>query len=272
MNNKVVLVTGASSGLGKSIAKYLSERGFKVYGTSRSVQQDFEGVTMLQMDVTKKNEVELSISSILEIEKRIDVLINNAGIGMVVPLEESDSMDFSSVINTNLIGPFETIKAILPQMRKQGSGIIINISSIASRVGLPFRSAYCASKSGLDGLTEALRMEVKAWGIKVCSVQPGDIRTNINDHRIMYAKKDSAYKSSFGRCSQIINNDVLVALEPDYFAERIFRIIRSKKIKRAYVLGRPMQKLTILLRNILPDSLFERIIMGYYKTLEKRKN
>jgi NAD(P)-dependent dehydrogenase (short-subunit alcohol dehydrogenase family) len=147
MNKKVVLVTGASSGLGKSIAQYLSAKGFKVYGTSRSFGKDIEGVTMLKMNVTKKEEIKAALSIIIQIEQRIDVLINNAGIGMAAPLEDSETADFKNVIDTNLVGAYEVIKSVLPQMRKQGEGLIINVSSIAAKFGLPYRSAYCASKA-----------------------------------------------------------------------------------------------------------------------------
>jgi short-subunit dehydrogenase len=117
----------------------------------------------------------------------------------------------------------------------------------------------------LDGLTEALRMEVKKFGIKVCSIQPGDIRTNIGDHRIVNLRKNSVYKTSFERCYQIINDDVASALNPDFFAEKVVEIIQSKEVKRSYVLGKPMQKVTIALKRILPDSWFEKMINNYYK-------
>ena len=265
MIKKVVLVTGASSGLGKSIAQFLSKKGFKVYGTSRSLGKDINGVTILKMDVTKKDEIKAALSIIIQIEQRLDVLINNAGIGMTAPLEDSNTADFKNVIDTNLVGAYETVKTVLPPMRKQGSGLIVNVSSIASKFGLQYRSAYCASKATMDGLTKALRMEVKKFGIKICSIQLGDIRTNIKDHLIVNLKKDSVYKASFERCYKIINDDVAFALMPDFFAEKVYGIINSKNVKRSYVLGKPMQKVIVILKRILPDSWFEKIINNYYR-------
>jgi NAD(P)-dependent dehydrogenase (short-subunit alcohol dehydrogenase family) len=264
MQKKVVLVTGASSGLGKSIAQYLLAKGFIVYGTSRS-GINVAGFSMLKMNVLCQTEITETITTILQNEKRLDILINNAGIGMAGALEDSNEADFTKVISTNLIGPFRVIKSVLPQMRKQGQGLIINVSTLGSIFGLPYRSAYCASKSALDSLTESLRMEVKRFGINVCSIQPGDIRTNIGDQRIVNIPENSAYKKSFDQCYEIINSDVANALSPEFYAKKVYKIISSSRIKRSYILGHTTQKITALLKRILPDHVFERLIMNYYK-------
>jgi len=261
---KVILITGASSGLGQAIANYLHQQGHTVYGTSRkSIQANWNS---LVMDVCNEQSVTTGVQQIISNEQRIDVLINNAGLGIAGALEETLLTDVSLVFNTNVQGVVATSKAVLPYMRKQQSGHIINISSVASEMGLPYRAIYSASKAAVDKITEALRMEVSKYNIQVCSVQPADINTPIGDHRVMApAVLGSVYQESFQRTMNHINEGVKNGVAPESIAPLIEKIIFSKKVKRAYLSGKPMQTISVHLKKWLPNTWFEGIIKKYYE-------
>ena len=178
--SKVILVTGASSGIGKSIAIFLSEKGYKVFGTSRNPKNvenfSFE---IIALDVLKMETIEKAIAYIIKKEGRLDVLINNAGMGITGPIEDTPTDEMRAVFNTNFFGAIDVMKAVLPQMRAQKSGLILNVTSIAGYMGLPFRGLYSATKGALELVTEAVSMEVKSLGIKAVNVAPGDFATNI---------------------------------------------------------------------------------------------
>ena len=141
--SKVVLITGASSGIGKSTAEFLSAKGFKVYGTGRNPKKnENNGYSLIALDVTKPDTISLAVNLILEKEGRIDVLVNNAGMGITGPVEDTPTNEMKKVFETNFFGAIDMMKAVLPQMRKQQSGTIINVTSIAGYMGLPYRGVY----------------------------------------------------------------------------------------------------------------------------------
>jgi len=261
---KVVLVTGASSGLGKALANLLHKKGYTVYGTSRNPKPEQHAFTLLRMDVQDETSVQHAINQIVTQCGRIDILINNAGIGIAGPVEQLQLSNIKEVLDTNFFGVVRTTQAVLPIMRKTGGGRIINISSIASEIALPYRAIYSASKAAVDRLTEALRMEVAPFGIDLCSIQPGDIRTEINEHRIMeYNDPDNVYRATFEKVAKTMNEEVDHGVEPSVIAEQIVAILEKQKIKKAYPLGKPMQKLSLVIKKILSPSAFERIIKQY---------
>ena len=175
---KVVLVTGGSSGIGKSICEILIQHGFIVYGTSRNPDNYSSSlVPLLSLDVTKKETIESCIAELVEKEGKIDVLINNAGVGITGPIEEIPEEEIKRNFETNFFGPINVIKSVLPQMRDQNNGLIINITSIAGYMGLPYRGIYSASKGALEILTEAFRMELKDFNIHMTNLAPGDFAT-----------------------------------------------------------------------------------------------
>ena len=163
--NKVVLITGGSSGIGKSIGEFLHHKGFVVYGTSRNPEKVVNAIfPLIALDVRDVDSINKAVAKVIAISGRLDVVINNAGVGITGPLEEIPTSEIKNNFETNLFGPIEVMKAVLPQMRVQQSGLIINITSIAGYMGLPYRSVYSASKGALELITEALRMEVKPFG------------------------------------------------------------------------------------------------------------
>src|SRR6478736_1316416 len=198
--SKVVLITGGSSGIGKSIGNFLHQKGFTVYGTSRNPEKVTGSVfPLVALDVRNSESIKSAVAEVIGLSGRIDVLINNAGVGITGPLEEIPASEIKNNFETNLFGPIEMMKAVLPQMRSQKSGLIINVTSIAGYMGLPYRGVYSASKGALELITEALRMEVKSFGINITNVAPGDFATNIAAGRFHAPLlKGSAFEIPYG--------------------------------------------------------------------------
>lgn len=265
--SKVVLITGGSSGIGKSVGEYLTQRGFKVYGTSRNPENYKNSTfTILALDVKEVATINDTIKSVIEKEGRLDVLINNAGAGITGPIEETPETEIKANFDTNFFGPINVIKAVLPQMRKQQSGLIINVTSIAGYMGLPYRGIYSASKGALELLTEAFRMELKAFNISMTNVAPGDFATNIAAGRYHAPLlENSPYKTSYGNTLKLMNDHVDSGSDPNIMAKAIYNIINTKKPKVHYKVGEFMQKFSIVLKRILPDKVYEKLLMNHYK-------
>lgn len=264
----VILVTGASSGIGLSTAKYLANKGYKVYGTSRKTEMGKEenGITYLKLDVTQDHSVNEAANFLLTIEGRIDVVINNAGIGMVGSVEDSSPDEMKEHFETNYYGVVRVMRSFLPKMREQRSGKIINISSITGFFGLPYRGVYSASKAAISLLTESMRMELLSYGVHAIVVAPGDFNTKIEKSRIMAKKSlSSDYKNEFEKVHAILNEEVHSSDDPIKVAQVIHKCIKSKKPKPYYLAASPFQKLVVHLRYWLPTKLFQRLIMNNYK-------
>lgn len=265
---KVVLITGASSGLGKATASYLLAKNYRVFGTSRDPQKYNSNINfeLLPFDLNQPKTAKQLVDQVIRKTGRIDVLINNAGAGITGPIEETDLNSITSHFSINLFGPLSLIQKVLPVMREQKSGLIINITSIGGYMGLPFRGIYSASKGALGLSSEALRMEVKRFGVDVVTLAPGDYATDIAKRRIYSPlKNDSPYYDLYKYSLDIIDEHVDQGSNPRYFAQMVHKIIKMKKRKVHYRSGTFLQKLSILLKSILPDTLFEKIIMNYYK-------
>ncbi|MCB9080865.1 MAG: SDR family oxidoreductase [Lewinellaceae bacterium] len=261
---QVVLITGASSGLGLALATLLQQRGYTVFGTSRQPASPNFPFTMLQMDVLDEASIATAITDIIAREGQLDILINNAGLGIAGPVEQLQLASIQRVFDTNLYGVVRTTQAVLPVMRRQGHGRIINISSIAAEVALPYRALYAASKAAVDRLTDGLRMEVAPFGIQCCIVHPGDIKTNINANRIMeYDPQVADYRESYERVAKAINQGVDHGKDPAELADQIAGLLLRKNWKKSYAMGRPMENIALVIKRILPGTWFERIIKQY---------
>ncbi|WP_338840046.1 SDR family oxidoreductase [Flavobacterium ginsenosidimutans] len=265
--SKVVLITGGSSGIGKSIGEFLHQKGFVVYGTSRNPEKVLNSVfPLVALDVRNSDSIKTAVNEIIETSGRLDIVINNAGVGITGPLEEIPTEEIRNNFETNFFGPIEVMKAALPQMRKQNSGLIINITSIAGYMGLPYRSVYSASKGALELITEALRMEVKAFGVEITNVAPGDFATNIAAGRYHAPViKDSAYEKVYGEVLATMNDHVDAGSNPNEMAEAVYKIIQTKKPNVHYKVGAFMQKFSIVLKRALPDKVYEKMLMNHYK-------
>ncbi|GAL65702.1 SDR family oxidoreductase [Jejuia pallidilutea] len=265
--SKVVLITGGSSGIGKSIGEFLTNKGFKVYGTSRTPKNySSSKFPLLALDVKDVSTIKTSVASIIEKEGTLDVLINNAGAGITGPIEEIPEAEIKANFDTNFFGPINVIKAVLPQMRKQQSGLIINITSIAGYMGLPYRGIYSASKGALEILTEAFRMELKPFNIQMTNVAPGDFATNIAAGRYHAPlQKSSPYHTTYGKSLELMNAHVDAGSDPDMMAKAVYKIINTNKPKVHYKVGEFMQKFSVVLKRILPDTIYEKLLMNHYK-------
>ncbi len=265
--SKVVLITGGSSGIGKSIGEFLHHKGFVVYGTSRNPEKVLNSIfPLVALDVRNSDSIKNAVNRIIETSGRLDIVINNAGVGITGPLEEIPTEEIRNNFETNFFGPIEVMKAALPQMRKQNSGLIINITSIAGYMGLPYRSVYSASKGALELITEALRMEVKAFGVEITNVAPGDFATNIAAGRYHAPViKDSAYEKVYGEVLATMNDHVDAGSNPNEMAEAVYKIIQTKKPNVHYKVGAFMQKFSIVLKRALPDKMYEKMLMNHYK-------
>ena len=265
---KVVLVTGGSSGIGKSISEFLSEKGFKVYGTSRNPEKHQEKISfpLLNMEVTNPSSINEVITKIIDEEGRLDIVINNAGVGITGPIEETPASEIKKAFDINLHGPINVIKSVLPQMRKQKSGLIINITSIAGYMGLPYRGIYSATKAALAITAEAFRIEIKQFGIEMTNIAPGDFATKIADGRYHAPViSQSPYKKDYSNTLEIMNSHVSSGKDPKDLAQVVYQIIRSKNPRVRYKEGSLLQKFSIVLKRVLPSRWYEKMLMNHYK-------
>lgn len=269
--SKVIFITGTSSGIGRVVAQHLSSKGYKVYGSSRNPKAENSLYETLKMDVREVESVHRAVDYIIAKEGRIDVLINNAGVGITGAMEEIPQEAIWNNFETNCFGPIELIKAVLPTMRNQKSGLIINVTSIAGYMGLPYRSAYSASKAALHMFSESLRIELKPFDIQVTTIAPGDFATDIATRRFHTPiDTQSPYYQWYKEQLATINDDVNKGSNPQLMADRITAIIEQRNPKVHYKVGRFLQKLSILLKHLLPDTWYEKLLMHHYNIKEKQ--
>ena len=186
--------------------------------------------------------------------------------GITGPIEETPTDKMRAVFNTNLFGAIEVMKAVLPHMREQNSGTIINVTSIAGYMGLPFRGLYSATKGALELITEAIRMEVKEFGIQIATIAPGDVATNIAAGRYHTPVfENSAYKEKYQMNLDLMDSHVNSGMNPIKMAEKIYQIINLKHPNVHYKVGAFMEKFSIVLKKILPSKIYEKLLMNHYK-------
>jgi NAD(P)-dependent dehydrogenase (short-subunit alcohol dehydrogenase family) len=263
---KVILVTGASSGIGLACARLLSERGHKVYGTSRKPSQTSQGFRMLALDVTRDESVQAAVSTVLAEQGRLDVVVNNAGYALAGPIEETSVDEAQRQFDTNFFGVLRVCQAVLPSMRIQRAGLIINVSSLGGVAGLPFQGLYSASKFALEGLTESLRLEVASFGIQVTSIQPGDISTPITENRVRTRRSgpESPYRSTFETALGIIEKEERAGAPATLVAQQILKSMERKQVGVRSTVGHLSQRIITAAKTFLPSRLFERLLKSYY--------
>ena len=265
---EVVLITGGSSGLGKATAVYLTARGYKVYGTTRNPKKyaGFDQFPLLAMDVREEASVKAAVAELVQREGRIDILINNAGVGITGPLEETPHDAILDVFETNFHGPLRVIRAVLPHMRAHKKGFILNITSLAGYMGLPFRGIYSATKGALELATEAYRMELREFGIRMSCLAPGDYATNIASGRFHSPLlEDSPYRKVYGNSLELMNQHVSEGKDPNQVARKVFKILQKRAPRVHYTVGSPLQKFSLFLKKMLPDKIYERLLLNHYK-------
>lgn len=271
MDKNVVLITGASSGIGKACAEYLHSEGYRVYGTTRKWSNVSNGkpgddlITMLYMDVTDKESIAIAIDDVIKQYGRIDVLINNAGMGMAGAIEDSSYEEIKTQFDTNLFGALNVINEVLPHMRKNKSGLIINIGSMAGVISIPFQAAYSGSKAAIISMTDALRCEIKPYGVKACTINPGDLKTNFTFNRKLTKKSTggTVYKERMERSIETMARDEQNGGDPICIAKAVERVIGRKNPPLMVNVG-IKYKLFALLVRILPAKLREHVVIMLY--------
>ena len=264
--SKVVLVTGASSGLGRAIARRLVKAGHRVYGTSRRPEaQADEGFVLLRMDLLDDATVNAAVAQVLQNEGRIDVVVNNAGRGIQGALEDLTPEQAMAIYDLNLVGLHRVCRAVLPGMRERRRGLIINISSIASNFGLPYRGLYSVTKAGVDRYTEALRIELAPFQVRVVSMQPGEFATNVDSARIKPEKVSDAYRARYERAMELLGSSLHYSRDPNEFAEVVAKVIAKERPRPLYRVAKGVQRLSVLLKFLLPGRLFEGLLAKHYE-------
>lgn len=263
---KVILITGASSGFGKATAELLAQRGHIVYGTSRTTKEH-PSVHFLNMDVRDRESIASGVRQIIEKEGRIDVLVNNAGMGIGGSLELATPEEIDLQMGTNFMGCVNMCQAVLPHMRKQRQGRIINLSSIGGIMGLPYQGYYSASKFAIEGFSEALSAEVRGFGISVSMVEPGDFATGFTASRknSTLTLENEDYGDSFRRSLDLIEKEENGGLKPEVLARRIAKIVECRHPKLRYVVANLEQWFSVVVKRILPGNWFVGILRNYYK-------
>jgi len=223
------------------------------------------GWTSLHMDVRDEASVARGVERVLAEAGRLDAVVNNAGIGIAGPVEDASLEEALALFQTNFLGALRVCRAVVPHLRTQGGGTIVNVSSIAGRIGLPFQGLYSASKFALEGLTEALRMEVRPFGIRVVLVEPGDTRTPFTAHRRRAAVPTECYRERYSRALNRAEQDEEAGSPPVAVARLVLRVLRRRNPRLRYTVGNPLQRLAVVARRTLPGRLFEWGIIRYYR-------
>jgi len=269
--NRVVLITGASSGIGKACAERLASEGDRVYGASRNPKEEASvpGLQMIAMDVNYDESVAAAIERLVQAEGRIDVVVNNAGFGIAGAVEDTSIEEAKALFETNFFGMLRVCRAVLPVMRSAQHGTIVNISSLGGRIGLPYQGLYSATKFAVEGMSEALRMEVRQFGIRVMMIEPGDFRTGFTKNRryVAAAGQDSAYGGSFERTIKVAEKDEQTGSSPERIARLIVRILRKPSPRVRYSVGGMSQRGAAVLKQVLPSRVFEWALMKYYQVM-----
>ncbi|HEU4324538.1 MAG TPA: SDR family oxidoreductase [Roseiflexaceae bacterium] len=266
----VALITGASSGLGRAIAAHLHRAGWRVFGTSRSAQPGGcapEGFALLRMDVDCDESVGAAVQTLLEATGgRLDLLVNCAGFGIAGSVEDTTVEEARRLFETNLFGVWRVCRAALPAMRRRRAGTIINVSSLAGLISIPFQAAYSASKYALEGLTEALSAEARPFGVRVVLVEPGDFRTGFTDRREHVAAAcNPAYAARMRASVAVMERDERGGADPAVAARLVERIAHTRNPRLRYIVGLPFAHIAVLLKRVVPARLFEWGLMKYYR-------
>lgn len=261
----VVLVTGCSSGIGMACSEYLAEAGRRVYGASRTpcAPQRWQHVVM---NVNDDASVERAVGAVMAQEGRIDALVHCAGVSFAGAVEDVTVEEAKRQFDTNFFGTTRILRAVLPIMRRQRSGRILVIGSIGGLIGLPFLGHYSASKFALNGLIEALRIEVAPLGVQACLVHPGDYRTAISANQIVSANAGagSAYATACHRMVSIYDEGVRRAPPPQAVARRVDRLLRRRRLPVRSVIGSPVEVAAVWLKAVLPGRGFEGLLRNVY--------
>ena len=262
---RVVLVTGASSGIGYACAELLAARGYRVYGASRRPVAS-PLVEPISMDVRDDASVHDAAAQIIAREGRIDIVVNNAGIAIAGAVEDTSIEEAREQFDVNFFGVMRVCRAVLPALREQRTGYIVNIGSIGGLVAIPFQGLYSASKFALEGLSESLRLEVSRFGVHVVLIEPGDHRTGLTGNRrnTMDSQSNPAYRDRFQRAVERMAAYEQHGPEPQAVAHLLLRIVNNPRPRLRYATGPIPERAAIWLKRLMPYSVVEKVMDFYY--------
>lgn len=263
---KKILVTGGSSGIGKATCKHLSDLGYDVLGTSRNPSSKPSEFNLITLDVTDLESVRNAVKTIKESWGKIDVLINNAGIGFMGPLEFAKPLHIKNAWETNVFGLMQVTQGFLPLLQKSSDPRIINVGSIGGKMGLPYRGWYSAAKGSIEILSESLAMELKPKKIQVCTLLPGDVKTEIANSRLEPTVAElHDYADSYYNMKTILDKEMEEAIPPQKVAKAIAKLIKKQKMPLKHSVGSFFHKLTPIIKNLVPQRVFQYLILRHYK-------
>ena len=260
---KIAIVTGASGGIGQATAQLLCQNGWRVYDFSRSGGEDSGQLCHIPCDVTQEVQVQQAFQTVFEREGRLDLLVNNAGFGISGAAEDTPLDKAKKQFDVNFFGCFVCCKAAIPYLRQTGGGRIINISSMAAVLSIPFQSFYSASKSAINALTLALANEVKPFGIRVCALMPGDVKTGFTAVREKSQDPCGVYGETLQNSVAVMEHDEQNGMPPRALAKAIWRLSQQKRPRPLSTAG-AQYHVFALLQKALPASLVNRIVGEIY--------
>lgn len=264
---KTALITGATSGFGKAIAEEFHNRGYKVFGFGRNIPAaTFNGIEYHKMDVTDENSVNQALKEVFKQIDKVDVLVNCAGHGIAGPSEEIPMDQIKEVFEVNFFGTVRVTNKVLPYLRKSKAGRIINFSSIAGYIGLPFQAYYSATKHAMEGYTESLSIEVKPFNIKVLLIQPGDYNTNAANNKSNFIPPpESIYHERLKYLFQYLSERVNKGSDPQKLAKSIVRLSELRKPKLRHKFGTLAELSTKLIHAVIPARYWEKVMEFFYR-------
>jgi len=264
---QVVLVTGASTGIGRACADHLAARGWRVYGGSRRAPGGAPAFEALTLDVDDDASVASGVAQVLAREEHIDVVVNSAGFGIAGAVEDTSIIEAKRQLETNFFGVLRVCRAVLPSMRAARCGRIVNISSLGGLFGMPFSGLYSASKFALEGVSEAMRQELRPFGVHVTLIEPGDIRSDFITTRKSTEESNvnAAYQEGFRRAMKAAEADERAAPSADLVAQLVERVLTVRRPRLRYSVGMFSQRIVALLKRWLPERIFEWAIGQAFK-------
>lgn len=256
--SRIALVTGASSGIGRAIAGELATAGYQVFGTSRLMgERPPTGVTMLPCDVTDDASVAHLVAEVLARAGRIDLLVNNAGIGIVGAAEETSPLQAKALFDVNFFGVLRMTNAVLPTMRRQGSGRIVNIGSLLGLIPSPYNAIYSASKHAVEGYTESLDHELRSLGIRAVVVEPSYTNTRFEENKVRPDQPLALYDEVRAATEALMRASVKAGDAPEIVARTVLTAATAATPKRRYPAGKMARKVRML-RSFVPEEAFDK--------------
>ena len=262
MEQKICVITGGSSGIGLCTALEMKAKGYEVFDISRR-REGAAGINHISVDVTDEKRINEAVSYIIDKAGRIDVLINNAGFGISGAVEFTETADARKQFDVNFFGMVNMNRAVIPFMRRAGGGRIVNISSVAAPIAIPFQAYYSAAKAAINSYTMALINEVRPYGISVCAVQPGDICTGFTGAREKSYAGDEIYSGRISGSVAVMEHDEQNGMKPETAAHLIATVASAKKVRPVYTIGFKYRLFCALVK-ILPEGLVSYIVGRIY--------